>query len=119
MVLTCLTSIVEQHSILQGVPPVLIGEAGIDKHGSYLFNKHLVHPFCNSIVLRHVSSSELLLDPLVLEEGLDFPSDVLAPSIGTQDFESLTGLEFDSSDEGMQMLDHLGLLLHGVDKNFA
>jgi hypothetical protein len=111
--------VVKQGRIPKGVPPVSIWKVSVDEHRPDPFDKRTVHPFCNPVMLWCVGSGELVLDPLVPEERLDFPGDVLAPSIGAQDFESLAGLEFDSSDEGAQVLDHLGLLLHGVDENFA
>jgi hypothetical protein len=36
-----------------------------------------------------------------------------------QDLELLAGFEFDTSDEGMQVLGHLRLLLHGINEDFA
>ena len=54
---------------------------------------------------------------LVLEEGLKFSSCVFTPSIGAEDLESLAGLKFNLSNEGVQMPNHL--LLHSLNKDIA
>ena len=60
--------IVKKHCILKSVPPVSVRQLSLNEHCADPLNKRAVHALCYPVVLWCVSCSQLVFDPLPLEE---------------------------------------------------
>jgi len=65
---TCRRHIVQKCCIPKGIPPVSVGQLGLDEHCADLLDKRAVYALCYPIVLRCVSCGQLMFDPLLLEK---------------------------------------------------
>lgn len=76
-----------------------------------LVQEGVVQMFHNAVVLWCVSGGDFVLDAAVLKVLLDMAGHIFAPSIRTEDFHLLTHLEFHTSDECLEMVADLRLIL--------
>ena len=102
--------------VLQGVLPVGVRKISISEHCPYMLEKHTVHVFHNIIMLGHVCSGYLVLDPLILK---DITCYILAPSIRSQDLQAFSHLEFSLRDKYSKVPSHFQLFLHPSDEDLA
>ena len=71
--------------------------------------------FCDTIVLRHVSSGNFMLNAMLQKPVLNVLSHVLAPSIGAEGLHFIACLQFGPSDKHFEMLPSLRFSSKGRD----